>query len=185
MLKSVRLWRSIVSKEFRRLRFGLVPVDLTDAKIDGSEIILKSFLRNAGMGNLVVSPETHIEVFSIAKQYIGSSFRNWLFANYYNGTGARAEMVRKIVGYINGENSGMAIQNQSKIDSAKLGYARPNSQINTPVLYSERDFIHQNWVHDSVDFSKVKQEHMYDIFALLGPEGIARLCLSLNGVSNG
>lgn len=174
-----------MSKEFRRLRFGMVPVELVDARIDSNEIILKSFLRNAGMGNLVVSPESHIEVFSIAQQYIGTSFRNWLFANYYTGTGARAELVRKIVGYIKGENSGMAIQNQNKIDGAKLGYARPGTQVGSPILYTEKDFRHLNWVVDQVDFSVVKQEHMFEIFALLGPEGMAQICLSLNGVSNG
>lgn len=174
-----------MSKEFRRLRFGMVPSELTDAKIDASEIILKSFLRNAGMGNLVVSPETHIEVFTIGQQYIGSSFRNWCYANYYNGTGARSELIRKIVGYVSGVNTGMAIQNQNKIDGAKLEYAKPSAQVGTPILFSEKDFQHTNWKHHEYDFSGITQEHMYDFFVLLGPEGVAQLCLSLNGVSNG
>lgn len=174
-----------MSKEFRHLKFGAVPVELTDSQLAANEQILKSFLKNTGIGNFAQNTESHLEVFSIASQYIGGNFRNWMFANFHTGHGARSEFVRKMVGYINGDLSGMTVQNQLKIDNTKLGYAQPGAAISNPILYHERDFHHDNWTSDQVDFSAVKDRHMYDMFALLGPEGVARLCLSLAGVSNG
>lgn len=185
MPRSVKSWRNTVAKEFRHARFGMIPSDLSQPMMDMNEQVFKSFLRNCGTGALMSSLDSHVEIFSLGSHYIGDNFRNWLIANYYNGKGVRSELVSKIVAYIQGEVTGNAVTNQLKIDNTKLTYAPPGKQIAQPMLFKVDDFRSKKDPVEHVNFNVVKNEHMYDFFALIGPEGLARLCLSLDGTANG
>lgn len=174
-----------MTKEFRHTRFGMVPSELTDAKMDMNEQIFKSYLASATKFDLMSDADTHTEVFSIATQYIGTSFRNWLYVNFRNGNGPRKELVRKIIAYINGDISGQALISQVKMDNARLTFLKPAAQINTPILFDEYNPETDNFVVNEVDFKGVREDHLYEFFTLIGPELAAKFCLSVNGVSYG
>lgn len=174
-----------MSKEFRHTRFGMVPTELTDAKMDMNEQIFKSFLASSNKFDLMSDVDTHTEVFSIAIQYVGTSFRNWLYVNFRNGNGPRKELVRKIVGYINGELSGQQVISQLKIDINRINFMKPGIPLSTPILFDEYNPEKDDFKVNEVSFKEIREDHLYEIFALIGPELTAKLCLSINGVVYG
>ncbi|QDB70268.1 hypothetical protein CF8_0100 [Aeromonas phage CF8] len=171
-----------MAKDFRHARFGLVPIELTDARMEGNEQILKSFLKTFNTFSLLSNADSHAEVFSIAKEYIGDDFRNWCYVNFRMGSGARKELVRKMVGYINGTISFKSINGQLRQDFNKLNIARPGTQIQVPIIYDEYDPRRDQFKVEGVDFSNIEDRHLYDILAAMGPELTAKFLLSLDGV---
>lgn len=174
-----------MAKDFRHARFGLVPADLTDARMEANELILKGFLKSFNQFNLLSNADSHQEVFVVAKEYIGNNFRNWLYVNYRMGVGARRELARKIVGYVNGTQSGRSVTTQVLQDISRLKITPFGRQINTPILYTDYSPERNKFTIDNVDFSKVEDRHMYDFFALMGPEMTAKFILSIDGVYYG
>lgn len=174
-----------MAKDFRHARFGLVPSDLTDHRMEANELILKGFLKTFNQFNLLSNADSHQEVFIIAKEYIGDDFRSWLYVNFRNGIGARRELARKIVGYICGTQSGNAVTTQLQQDIGMLKLTPPGRQATLPILYDERAAAYEDFRIDNVDFTQIENRHLYDIFALLGPEMTAKFILSIDGVYNG
>lgn len=174
-----------MSKEFRYTRFGMVPSELTDAKMDMNEQIFKSYLASATKFDLMSDADIHTEVFSIATQYIGNSFRNWLYVNFRNGNGPRKELVRKIVGYIKGEISGQSVISQLKIDISRINYLKPGTPLSTPILFDEYNPEKDDFTVQDVNFKNIREDHLFEFFALIGPELTAKFCLSIDGVIYG
>ena len=172
-----------MATEFKYLKFGLVPVSMDAAGKESAEQVFKSFLGALDNFQLTTDSQAHAEVFAVAKRYIGSHFRNWLIVNFRNGGGARKELARKIVGFIDGRLAGRMVISQIKIDLNRIqnmshnGEAMPQS-----IVYDEYDCARNKWCVDEVDFSVVDDRHMYDFFALIGPELTAKFCLSMDGV---
>lgn len=173
-----------MSKDFRHAQFGLVPAELTLQRMEACETILKSFLKNVNKLNLLGNVESHQEVFSIAKEYIGEDFKNWLYVNFWNGNGARKELARKIVAYVDGKVSGKAVTSQVRVDINRLGYHVSGRPTTTPILYDEYDPVRNNFKIENVDFSNIEDRHFYDFIALLGPELTCAFLLSINGVQH-
>lgn len=174
-----------MAKDFRHARFGLVPSDLHDSRMEANELILKAFLNAYNKFELLSNADSHQEVFVVAKEYFGDNFRNWLYVNFRMGIGARRELARKIVGYINGELSARSVTTQVLQDISFLKLNPPGKQMNTPVLYNEYCPGQDVFKIENVDFSKVENRHLADFFALLGPELTAKFILSIDGVYYG
>lgn len=172
-----------MASEFKYLKFGLAPVSLDIVGKGNAEQVFKSFLAALDTFQLTNSAQAHAEVFAMAKRYIGSDFRNWLIVNFREGGGARKELARKIVGFINGRLAGRMVISQIKIDMNRIQNLSKNGEpIKTSIIYDEYDCARSQWLVEDVDFSKVEQRHMYDFFALIGPELCAKLCLSMDGI---
>lgn len=171
-----------MAKDFRHARFGLVPLDMTDARMEANEQILKSFLKTFDSVGLLSNAESHAEVFSIASEYIGGDFRNWCFVNFRMGVGARRELIRKIVAYINGKVSFKAITGQLRQDFSRLNMSKPGTQIQVPVMYNDYDPVRDKFKIEDVDFSNIENRHLYDVLAVMGPELTAKFLMSLDGV---
>lgn len=172
-----------MSKEFKHLKFGLAPVTMDASSLDSSSTILKSFLSAFDGFNLISDTESHKEVFGVARRYIGSDFRNWLIVNFRSGSGARRELARKIAGWIEGKFNGQIVIEQVKMDLNRISYLREGqSQIKEAIIYDGYDDCRNKWIVDSVSFANVTDKNFFDLCGLLGPELMAKFCLSLDGI---
>lgn len=164
--------------EYRRLKFGNVPVEWRAPQVEASEQILISYLRTAASFDLMADSTSAIEVYALAKNYIGKSFKDWLIANFNGGVGVRSSLVRRIVTWIEGKVSYKAITSEVRRDMNRLDFLRPeNPQLATPIMYDDVPS------GDSIlDFSKVKDRHFFEMIAVLGPELTAHFLLGLNGI---
>lgn len=170
-----------MATEFKHLKFGLVPVSLTAGAVEANEQIFKSFLDPLGTFQLLDDSDSHTEVFVVAKTYFGDSFRNWLLVNFRNGGGSRKELVRKFVGYVEGRIPGRAVVGQVKIDLNRISHMAKGETIKTAIIYDEYNEARNAYCVEDVTFANIEQRHMYDFFALLGPELVCKLCLSMDG----
>ena len=173
-----------MANEFKYLRFGLVPINLDRIGRDAAEQVFKSFLKSLDNFELLDDVQAHEEVFAVARRYFGKNFRNWLIVNFRNGGGARKELARKIAGYIDGRLAGRMVIQQVKIDLNRITHASTKGEaIKTSIIYDEYEESRSSWKVEEVDFSIIEDRHIFDFFALVGPELIAKLCLSMDGVA--
>lgn len=164
--------------EYRRLKFGSVPVEWRQPQVESAEQILISYLRSSGSFELAGDATPAIEIFAIAKQYIGKSFSHWLIANFNGGVGVRASLVRRIVAWVDGKVSYKAITSEVRRDMNRLDFLRAeNPQLAIPIV-AEPDLSGDS----SLDFSRIKDRHFFEMLAVLGPELTANFLLSLNGI---
>uniref|UniRef100_A0AAU8L0G2 Uncharacterized protein n=1 Tax=Pantoea phage Survivor TaxID=3232176 RepID=A0AAU8L0G2_9CAUD len=172
-----------MASEFKYLKFGLVPLSLDHMGKTTAEQVFKSFLSSYDDFQLIDDSQAHAEVFAMAKRYIGSDFRNWLIVNFRNGGGARKELARKIVGFINGRIAGRMVISQIKIDFNRIqNLSIKGEPIGTSIIYDQYDTARNKWLVEDVDFSAIEDRHVFDFFALIGPELAAKFCLSMDGV---
>lgn len=172
-----------MATEFKHLKFGLVPSSFDTATLENSETIIKAFLAQFAGYKLMDDASAHAEIFITTRRYIGADFRNWLIVNFRNGGGARKELCRKIVGWIDGRLSERTVLNQLGIDINSLkGVSLRNEPIKTSVIYNEYDSARDQFKVENVDFSIIEDRHFYDFMALIGPELAAKFCLSMDGI---
>lgn len=170
---------------YRHLKFGSICASQTQANIIQDQAVLRGFLNSFQSMDLHNSKEAHFEVYNIAKAYIGKNFRHWLLANYHNGSGARKDFVATFVNYVNGKVPGRTVITQLKNDTRRIPYLgnTVNGQLQTPIVFDGRSNANEK-AYAELDFSQVHDYHVYDLFALVGPQLLAQLILSLDGISN-
>jgi len=172
-----------MATEFKYLKFGLVPVDFNDNQLESNERIINSFLANWSSYGLVTDSSAHAEIFAVTKTYIGDDFRNWLIVNFREGGGARKELVRKIVGWIQGKLAGRVVISQLKIDFNRIQHTSVNGEvIRTSIIYDEYSESRNQFKVEDVSFTDIHNRHYYDFMALIGPELAAKFCLSMDGI---
>lgn len=165
--------------EFRYLRFGLVDSSFNDKELEVTERILRSYLRTAASMNMDNHVESAMEVFTLAKQYIGKDFSAWCSANYRNGGGARASLIKIIKLWIAGEVSGKLVISEIKKDVNRIEFLENDEEVLDPaIIYNDREFSNV-----SLKFNDVTDAHFFGLLALLGPELTAIFLLSLNGIN--
>lgn len=163
--------------EFRYLKYGLVPIDLDDKTLDRNEQILISYLRTAASFQLLLDTESSLEVFEIAKSYIGKNFANWLTANYRGGHGARALLCKTLLLWEKSKVSDRAILDSVVRDLNHIDFLKKTETgLNNVIGYDT------TFPSSTLDFSKVKDELFFNFIAFLGPEMTAKFLLSLNGI---
>lgn len=166
--------------EFRRLRFGTVPSTFTDAQVISAERFLVSYVRSCSQVSILTEIEPTLEVFQLARLYIGSSFKNWLVANYANGSGVRASFCKAIAAWAKGTLSDKAVIAEIKRDLNRLSFINENyGQLPAPIVYEENVNTNEQ---EQIGLTSVTDKTFFDLLALIGPELTAYLCLSLNGV---
>lgn len=166
-----------MQNEFRRLKFGVVPSEFRGPQVDSCEQVLISYIRTAHDYSLQTDINATVEIFSYARKYIGKSFQEWLIANYNNGTGSRAGLVRRIVSWIEGKVTKQAITGEVKRDLNRIAYLDEGAQLATAFIFDNSPSPNCN-----VNFAIVKDRHFFEILAILGPELTAQFLLSLNGI---
>ncbi|AEV89545.1 putative virion structural protein [Pseudomonas phage OBP] len=172
-----------MATEFKHLKFGLVPSALDMGVVENSETVAKSFLDAFNGFGLMQDNNSHVEVFQVMRRYIGKDFRNWLIVNFRHGAGARKELVRKIVGYVEGRISGRSVIGQLNIDFNRIQHISANGEpITTSIIYDEYDESRNKYRVEDVDFNSIDDRHLYDFMALIGPEMAAKFILSMDGI---
>lgn len=167
-------------KTFKRVSFGFVPTGFTNNAMSNAEQILLSYVRSTQSDfNVLTDVESAIEVVEIAKRYFGDNFRDWLIANYSNGSGSRATFCNSVVNWVNKKVSGKAVITEIKRDLNRLNYLdeyQSQSQSNL-IVNNNSDCLYHN-----TRFDTIEKRHFYSLVALLGPELLAHLCLSISGI---
>lgn len=166
-------------KTFKRLKFGSVPISFTTPHIDTTEQILISYLRTTSYTGVLLDTEAALEVFKLSRAYIGSNFRNWLIANYANGSGARAALCKAIVNWTKYRVSGKAVTSEIRRDLNRIDFLKSTQdQVQFPILYNGSE---DNDGPD-VSFDGIEDRHYFEFLSLLGPELTAHFLLSLDGI---
>lgn len=166
-------------KTFKRLQFGSVPVNFTTPQIDTTEQILISYLRGTSHVAVLLDTEATLEIFKLSRQYVGSNFRNWLIANYSNGSGTRAALCRAILNWVTGKVSSKAVTSEVRRDLNRIDFLKTTQdQVQVPFLYNgDEEAPNQN-----VSFDAIEDRHYFEFLGLLGPELTAHFLLSLDGI---
>lgn len=168
-----------MSKLFKQLKFGMAPVTITPAKLAAREQILISYIRTCGSFYAQVDVEATAEIFGIAKEYVGRSFKLWVLANYMGGSGARAPLCRHIAAWVNGQIPGRIVIDSVRRDLDRLNFLNtPQEQVQSPIVSN----LDENRYDNNTDFSNINDSHFFALLALLGPELTAHFCLSLSGI---
>lgn len=165
--------------EYRRLLYGVVPLTLSNEQLEQSEQILISYLRTARDFSLMTDVNSSIEIFKIAKSYVGTSFKDWLIANFNNGVGTRASLVRRIIAWIEGKVSFKAVTSEVRRDLNRIDFLdKDDPQLVTPFIWHNNP---NDKSQSNLDFSKVEDKHFFEMLSIMGPELTANFLLSLNG----
>ena len=167
--------------EFRRLKFGMVPVEWRQPQIDASEQTLISYLRASKDFSLLGDISSSLEVFTLAKQYIGSNFRDWLIANFNHGSGARASLVRRIVAWVKGGIPVRGLVSEIHRDIKRISFLQGvDPQLQIPIVFQNNP--NDQTATSDLDFSIIEDRHFFELIAALGPELTAKFLLTLNGI---
>lgn len=166
--------------EYRRLKFGLISANVRIPQVDSYEQILISYVKTSNEYLLQTEVEPTIDIFRIAREYVGPSFKNWLLANFENGIGARASLVRAILTWIKDDSSIKLVIGEINRDLNRLcNLKNINDQLVLPIVYST-DFKQTK----GLNFDLVTDKHFFDLLAGIGPELTAILLLSLDGINS-
>lgn len=167
---------------FRRLRFGTVPFEFTDAQVMKAERFLVGYVRSCQQVAILTDVSATLEVFQLAKAYIGQDFKQWLTVNYNNGSGVRAPLCRAIAAWHHRTLSDRGLLSEVKRDLNRLSFIE--GQFGQ--LAQMEVFNHTPAAPDVVEevprFTTITDKTFFEILALLGPELTAHFCLSMNGV---
>lgn len=164
--------------EFKRLKFGLVPIGFIQPHINDAEKTFISYLKSCGGTDIQYDVNVTTEIFKLAHKYVGSNFKNWLIANFSNGSGARASLCKAILNWSNGEVSSKAVTSEINRDFSRIDFLNSyQEQLEVPYIYKKDGQLNTN-----VSFDKITDRNFYEFLALIGPELTAHFCLSLNGV---
>lgn len=167
---------------FRRLRFGVGPFDFTEAQVINAERFLISYVRSCQQISVLIEVGPTLEVFQLAKAYIGQNFKQWLEANYNNGSGVRAGLCRAIAAWHHQKLSDKGLIGEVKRDISRLAFINDiYGQLPQPEVFSA-DPASCETQPQITTFDGITDKTFFELLALLGPELVAHLCLSLNGV---
>lgn len=173
---------------FKQLKFGLAPVTITPEKLAAREQVLISYIKTCCSNSAQYDVEACVEVFNIAKEFIGQDFKLWIIANYKNGAGARAPLCKAITHWVSGKAHGRTVVETLRRDLDRLNFLKNNEeQVQTPITHHLKtkhmgDYAGEEHVRSNIDFNVIKDRHFFEFLALLGPELTAHFCLSLDGI---
>lgn len=165
--------------EYRRLKFGCCPADWRQPQVEASEQILLSYLKTSKGFGLTRDVPATLEIFGIAKQFVGKNFQSWLIANFNNGSGARAPLVRAIVAWSKGKISSRYLIGELRRDLGRIDFIPPAElQLAQPIIFND----HPTNGEETLSFAGVVDRHFFEMIGVFGPELTAHLLLSLNGI---
>lgn len=165
--------------DYRKVAYGYVDSRLLDPTVSTINGILRAYVVSSQDMEMMIDPASIAEVVSLGEKITGGDFKHWLMANYDNGVGKRAKLVRAIVGYLNGDISGRTMSQSITADEQyvtttqlKLVAGAYNGRID------RRDF-------DEVQRKLDKLDHndMHRFIEGVGPQLFARMLITFNGES--
>ena len=164
--------------EYRYLTFGIVPVDFNNQQLEVTETIFKSFLRTNASFNLLSNTESHLEIFKLAKQYIGNDFRKWCIVNYRDSSGSRSGLIKSIVNWIRGSVSTRGLISAINVDLNRIDFLdTTEKKPDTSIIFNDRN------KNKAMNFDDVQDIHFFKLLSVIGPELTAKLFLSFNGIN--
>lgn len=163
---------------YRSAKYGMVSADLLDPSLVAVNDLLKLFVRNSRNDfDFLITPKNIAEVFNHVSTIMSGDFRSWLAANYNNGTGVRAEMVRRILSFLNGEISGQLVVEGVRIDLSRCQHFKRIGE-NAKPLQATPVITDPKWLQILND---VTPGDFYALVEGIGIEALALMILTLNG----
>lgn len=152
--------------EATRLAFGFCFRPLDEAAIAQDQQFLKTYLAGERSFTTLEDVDKTAQVFKLATLYFGPCFNHWL---EINRAGPLSELSRYIRCWMKGEISDQAVFGAINRDTGRFSDVvadHKRVQVSIPQHYKGEDN---------------GNEGMLNLFTLLGPGGIAKLLLSLDG----
>lgn len=165
---------------FRNAKYGSVEVSVLDPTLKAITDSIKIYINSSSDFKYLTAPRVISDLVKQFKTITGNDFAGWLAANYNDGVGVRAPIVRNILSYLNGEISGMLVGEAIIRDERKLVlYERSNVD---PATESTRHIADEHHLSKwSKLLNDVSNEDMYSLIEGVGPQHIARLLITLIG----
>lgn len=164
---------------YRPAKFGMVSVDVLDPSMNSISENIKIYLRTAAQEfEYLKSPKSIAEIIRYAKQYMADDFQSWLSVNFDKGTGVRAEMVRRILGFISGSVSGQLLVEGLRIDQRKIILCAAEDDFDGHILRKLPRKYDSKW-DDLLD--QVTNDDFYKVVEGIGPQALAIMLLTFNG----
>ncbi len=166
---------------YRTTKYGMVEASLLDPSLkmvcDGMKVYLGSAANDF---KYQCAPRVVAELLKQFRLVTGDDFRAWLAANYNQGVGIRAPIVRSILGFLHGDISGMMVSDAIMRDVQKLIlYTEANHD---PAIAATRHIADEHHLTKWVKrLENVSNADMYRVIEGIGFIALARLVVSLNG----
>lgn len=165
---------------FRNAKYGSVEVSVLDPTLKAITDSVKIYLASSTDFKYMTSPRVISDLVKQFKTITGNDFRGWLAANYNEGVGVRAPIVRNILSFLNGEISGMTVCEAIIRDERKLVlYQRAGDD---PATESTRHIADEHHLKKWMKLlNDVSNDDMFALFEGVGPQHVGRLIVSLIG----
>jgi hypothetical protein len=164
---------------YRQVRNGFVNLGLGDGDLALINRNLKSYLRTSHDFKVKKDPQVIADVIKQIRLITGDDFKGFLLANYNNGLGPMAGMVRDIVLYLNGKVSPRSVITSIRIEANKvINYNDPRTTWESKPLVINRLDTETN-----SKLMKITDYDLYYFIAGLSVEKVATLFLALSGES--
>ncbi len=165
---------------YRTTKYGVVEASLLDPSLKMVCDGMKVYISSAGNDfNYQCAPRVVAELLKQFRLVTGDDFRSWLAANYNQGVGVRASLVRSILSFLNGEISGMMVSDAIMRDVRKLILYIEAGQDPTTGIRHVPDTQHlTKWVKL---LENTTNSDMYRLVEGIGFVALARLVVSLSG----
>lgn len=163
--------------EYRLISNGYVDASLSDQEL-ASLFKNLGYLRKDSYNDFELVIRGHVaqETLRDVNRLIGGSFEQWLRANYSNGAGPIASVVKDIIHYLNGKQSFSTVVSAIRIlELTMSSTSRSRQATYTPVRRSGNG---EPLLRDGYELCD------YDLFRLMagiGPANVGRLFLLLGG----
>ena len=94
---------------YRPTKFGMVEASVLDPSMKMITDSMKIYLTSSQNYDYLQTPSVISDLLKSMKMITGDDFPAWLKAVYNNGTGVRAEIVRRMLSFLSGETDGMML----------------------------------------------------------------------------
>ena len=165
---------------YRQIRNGFISLNVGEADLAVVMRNLKSYVRSAQADFKVkIHPLSIRDAIKQIRLLTGSDFKSFLMANYNNGVGPQAGMVREIVYYLRNKVSHRSVSTQLLIEEGKV-----TSYNSDPKRWEAKPVNIQTMTTQNIlELDKVTEYDFYRLVAGTSPEIVSRIFLTIAGES--
>lgn len=162
---------------FRKVPFGYVDSRLLDPTLTVINQILSAYISSAQNMEMKIDPASIKEVMELGEKITGGDFRHFLMANYEQGRGKRARLVRSITQFLQGKIDGRMLAqtitgDEQIVSTTQLKHVK--NEYNASIDYRGADDVERF-------LQGVVQNDLYVMVEGIGPHLYARMLITLTG----
>lgn len=163
---------------YRQIRNGFVSLNVGEADLAVVMRNLKSYVRSAQAEfSIKINPLSIRDAIKQIRLLTGGEFKSFLMANYNNGLGPQAGMVREIVYYLRNKVSHRSVSTQLLIEEGKV-----SSYNSDPKRWEMKPaHIQTMSTQNLLELDKITEFDFYRLVAGTSPEIVARIFLTFAG----